>query len=50
MKLDLLTNASIVEDALKFVLANKDKVKFKYNNKPLKFDDITSEKMIESVF
>jgi predicted transcriptional regulator len=53
MKLELLTNATIIEDALKFVSANKDKVKFKDNNKPLKFDDITPEetfKKINTVF
>jgi len=44
-KMDLITNGVVIDDALKFVSSNKDKIKV--NNKPLKFNDITLEESVE---
>lgn len=43
--MDLITNGVVIDDALKFVSSNKDKIKV--NNKPLKFNDITLEESVE---
>jgi hypothetical protein len=46
-KIDLITNGVVIDDALKFVSSNKDKIKV--DNKPLKFDDITLEESVEKI-
>jgi hypothetical protein len=47
MKLELLTNATVIEDALKFVSANKDNKVVLANNKPLNIDEIIPKETIE---